>query len=275
MSAPLFPPGTQLYRESLEKLLHEGQLQKDHRILVLCAGDKDKQVFEGLGFENVTISNLSKNLRPDEFAPFGARAFDAEEIACDDGEYDYCVVHAGLHHCQSPQRAILEMYRVAKTGILFIEPNDSAFIRLACRLGFAQEFEVASTIGKTNFKGGGLRFGGIPNFVYRFTAREVEKCIETNAPYARHHYRVLLRMQVYWEAYRLHRSAFVRLGSRLARPIVSLLGTLPWFANNIAVAVLKPDLGRELHPWLTQLDGEIQLDDKWVETHYSAPSEEG
>jgi hypothetical protein len=82
-------------------------------------------------------------------------------------------------------------------------------------------------------------------------------------------------MQVYWDAYRLHRNAFVRLGSRLARPIVSLLGTLPWFANNIAIAVLKPDLGRELHPWLTQLDGEIQLDGKWIEKHYSAPSEEG
>ena len=97
MSSPSAPPGTQLYRESLERLLNEGLLRKDHRILVLCAGDRDKKVFAGMGFENVTISNLSRNLRPDEFAPFEARALDAEEVACEDGEFDFCVVHAGLH----------------------------------------------------------------------------------------------------------------------------------------------------------------------------------
>ena len=34
----------------------------------------------------------------------------------EDGAFDFVVVHQGLHHCHSPHRGLLEMYRVARRG---------------------------------------------------------------------------------------------------------------------------------------------------------------
>jgi hypothetical protein len=72
------------------------------------------------------------------------------------------------------------MYRVAKNGVLIIESNDSLLMRLACKLNFAEEFEVSS-ISSDN-KTGGLLDTGIPNYVYRWTEREFVKTIKSYDP---------------------------------------------------------------------------------------------
>jgi ubiquinone/menaquinone biosynthesis C-methylase UbiE len=54
----------------------------------------------------------------DEFAPFSWSFQDAEQLSFEDEAFDYVFVHAGLHHCASPHRALLEMYRVARRGIM-------------------------------------------------------------------------------------------------------------------------------------------------------------
>ena len=264
-----FPKGSDLYRRVLEDALKDGILDKQAKILVLCAGGRDKTVFELLGFENVTISNLSQNLKSDEYAPYHSRVVDAESMECADDEYDFCVVHAGLHHCQSPPKAILEMLRVGRRGLILVEPCDSMFTRLACKLGFSQNYEILSVLGKEGFKGGGMRFGGIPNYVYRFTAREVEKTVETYAPYARHQYLVKLRLQVDFGCYTHHKNPVYRVVGGLARPFLAIAGIFPFFANNIAVAVIRPDLDKELFPWLQRDGGEIELNSKWVLEHFN------
>jgi len=259
---------TRPYREALQRLLDRGILSPDSKILVLCAGEIDRQVHEALGFSNVTLSNLSKNLRPEEFAPFRALSLDAENIRCENNEYDFCVVHAGLHHCASPHRALLEMYRVARIGLLAIEPRDSAFGRLMLKLNLGQEFEVASTVGKEEFRGGGLRFGGIPNYIYRFTRREIMKCIETNSPYARHKYLFNESVVVPWNRYRRMKNRLISGFAALARNFDFIIQRLPFVANIIAFAVIKPNLPGEIHPWLHFKEGTYSLNQNWVRRNY-------
>ena len=52
------------------------------------------------------------------------------------------------HHCHSPHRGLLEMYRVARRGVLAFEPRDTRLVRLGVRLGFGQEYEIAAVAGK-------------------------------------------------------------------------------------------------------------------------------
>ena len=38
-------------------MMDAGQLNRDHKILVVCGGSWDKKAFEGQGFKNVVISS--------------------------------------------------------------------------------------------------------------------------------------------------------------------------------------------------------------------------
>jgi SAM-dependent methyltransferase len=73
-------------------------------------------------------------VRVAEFAPFLWSFQDAERLTFAENEFDFCIVHSGLHHCYSPHRALLEMYRVARVGLLVFEPRDGALVRLGMRL---------------------------------------------------------------------------------------------------------------------------------------------
>jgi ubiquinone/menaquinone biosynthesis C-methylase UbiE len=63
---------------------------------------------------------------------------DAERLTYGDGSFDVVIAHAGLHHCHSPHRALLEMYRVARKAAIAFESRDSRLIRTAVRLGLVQ-----------------------------------------------------------------------------------------------------------------------------------------
>jgi ubiquinone/menaquinone biosynthesis C-methylase UbiE len=55
---------------------------------------------------------------------------DAESRTFDDDSSDYVIAHAVLHHWNSPHRALIEMYRVARKGAIGIEARDSVLMRL-------------------------------------------------------------------------------------------------------------------------------------------------
>jgi ubiquinone/menaquinone biosynthesis C-methylase UbiE len=81
---------------------------------------------------------------------------DAENLSYDDRAFDLVVVHAGLHPCYSPHRALLEMYRVARRCVvasvalrytaIAIEPLSKLFALLLPR----QCNEFAFAISKSN-----------------------------------------------------------------------------------------------------------------------------
>lgn len=75
---------------------------------------------------------------------------DAEDVPLRDDSFDICEVHDGLHHLPRPFAAIEEMARIAREGLIIIEPNRSPIVRVFQRLGVSTEVE-ASGNHKTYF----------------------------------------------------------------------------------------------------------------------------
>jgi ubiquinone/menaquinone biosynthesis C-methylase UbiE len=258
----------EFYGETLQKLVERNVLRHDMRILVVCAGMSDMSVVSQNGFENVVYSNLDERVSEAAFAPYKWSFQDAECLTFDDETFDFCIVHWGLHHCQSPHRALLEMYRVSKRGLVGFEPVDNLASRFAVRLGLGQQYEVAA-VASNSCTMGGLKNTSIPNYVYRWTEREIEKTIQTHAPVAKHSYLYYYKFRLPWERAMIMNNPLLRLALRAVNPMTRLLSlALPRQCNNFAFVVLRPELPGDLHPWLTQANGEIQVDKDWIANRY-------
>lgn len=254
------------YREVIAQLLRTAVIDTDMELLVLCGGETDRAVLHDHGFTRVVISNVSQS--PWEPAPFQSCQQDAERITYEDGSFDFCVVHNGLHHCRSPHRALVEMYRVARKGILFFEPYDNLVTRLGVKLNIGQEYEHASVFFNDGHHGG-VGNSAVPNYIYRWTEREIEKTINSYAPYARHEFRFIHTNRIPWAQLRARRNGGARHMVRLAQPALKLLETcFPKQGNHFAAVVLKPRLPAALHPWLSQDGATIRPNDQWLASRY-------
>lgn len=257
------------YAATLRELLKDGWLELDSSVLVVCGGTYDRDAFHGLGFRRVTISNLDTRLMGDEFAPYGWSRQDAESITFEDGAFDFVVVHQGLHHCHSPHRGLLEMYRVARRGVLVFEPRDTRLVRLGIRLGFGQQYEIAAVAAH------GLQFGGVgnsatPNFVYRWTEHEIEKTIQTYAPIGRARFRYFSALRIPKERLRSMKNRFAAGMLQMLLPAIRLFAAVfPRQSNCFAFAITKPEIPGDLHPWMAVRKGEVGLDEGWVESRYA------
>jgi SAM-dependent methyltransferase len=273
-SAPQCPPSGDFYSDTLRKLLRSGEIDLTMRVLVVCGGDRDRDALHQCGFRHVTISNLDVRMRGDEFAPFQWSYQDAEHLTFADDQFDLCIAHSGLHHCRSPHRALIEMYRVAKVGVLVFEPYDGPFARLGVLLNIAQEYEVAAVFDN-DLAFGGLQNTEVPNYVYRWTEIEVRKSIQSYAPFGRHRFSFFYATRVPWSRFRLLKNK-VYLGLALTSiALVRLVGLVfPRVCNNFAFFVLKPRMPDDLFPWLTLADadksvrGNITVNKDWFTRRY-------
>ena len=145
---------------------------KNSKILIMGAGSLDRKIFEELGYKDVTYSNIEnskeKNLNIYE---------NIHNIKLKDNEYEYCVAHACIHHSSKPHLAILELFRVCSKGCLIIEANDSLLARLACKIGLSEEYELSAV--QKNIISGGVDNTNIPNYVYRWTERDIFKLMKS------------------------------------------------------------------------------------------------
>ena len=233
------------YAETLARLA----LPLDTRVLVVCGGTFDRDVFFSLGFQNVTISNVDERVKGHEFAPYAWSFQDAESLSFADGSFDFVVVHAGLHHCASPHRALLEMYRVARKGVLCFEARDNMLIRVAKRLGVVPDYELGA-VRAHQFRWGGVRNTCVPNYVYRWTENEVQKTVASYAPHARHVIQFFYGLQVPPGRLPLSRYAGLRWTETAAQRTVRVVArVLPGQCNLFAFFIQKP-LDTELFPWL-------------------------
>src|SRR5882762_6017574 len=123
---------TGFYVDVLRKLIDDGVVTRSDSVLVVCGGPLDDLVFSGHGFTELTITNLDASMTNNRQ--------DAENLTFEDGSFDFVVVHAGLHHCYSPHRALLEMYRVARKCIIAFESRDSLLMTAAVRLGLTMNY---------------------------------------------------------------------------------------------------------------------------------------
>ncbi len=144
----------------------------DNTILVLGAANLDKEVLEK--YSNIFFTNVNEQggteIKSNIFM---------QDLPYNDNSYDYVITHASVHHCSKPHAAILEMLRVAKFGIIFIEAHDCFLTRLSCQLGLSEIYEYSAV---KNDDHGGVDNTNIPNFVYRWTEREVLKLISSYNP---------------------------------------------------------------------------------------------
>lgn len=245
------------YLTTLENLISENLINKEDSVLVLCGSSFDRDVFLKCGFKEVTISNVDKDLKDDTFAPFKAQFIDAEKIDFSDNEFDLVVVHSGLHHCRSPHKALLEMYRVARKGILGFEPHRSLLTKIGKKLNFGQVYEHKAVVGN-GYIMGGVRNTHVPNFVYRFDKADIEQTINTNFPEGIHIFR-------YWYETRSGRNfkganIILKTILNLCFPILTFLSRrFRFLANNIGFYATKADLPKDLQPWLEYKDGEVFL----------------
>lgn len=227
-------------------------LDADTRLLAVCAGTDDWELLSSLGFTDVVVSNLDEAFAP--LVPDGRWSYqDAQSLTFEDRSFDWVFVSEGLHHCRSPHRALGEMYRVCREGIVAIEARDSALTRLAVWVGMADAYELAAVTDQ-GFRTGGLDNTSVPNHVYRWTEAEVVKTLRSYDPTGepRIEFRYGLRLPTA-EATGHRR----RLVGQLAKPALRLLRALfKRQSNQLAIIARRP---AGLYPWLHLVDGQVEF----------------
>lgn len=232
---------TEFYVGVLRRLVFASAISVSDKVLVVCGGDLDRRAIAEAGFSDVTITGL-------DVGNGGATYQDAENLTYPNNSFDVVIVHAGLHHCHSPHRALLEMYRVAKKCCIAYESRDSLLMRTAVRLGLTMEYETVaiSSDGMT----GGVANTGVPNFIYRWTEREVRKTIASYDPSRLLNVRFFYELRVPVQRYAKSGSWLLRSVGYAIEPLSRLISRLaPSQCNEFAFAILKED---EVHPWIGQ-----------------------
>ncbi len=243
----------------LSEFLRKGWISMSDSVLVVCGWEFDQKVLASLEFENYLITSMAEI----ESAPFpNFQSADAENLHFKNESFDHVIVHAGLHHCYSPHRALSEMYRVARKTVIVFENQDSIVMKIALKFKLTLSYELEAVVAN-KYQFGGVANLPIPNYVYRWTKREVEKTIRSLDPY-REPLIYFDRRFFYW---------FEHLDGMLSNhPIKKLLGkTLLKFLIRCAIIVLNAFMQSQgniftfmvrkhdakIQPWLENKDGSI------------------
>lgn len=237
----------QLYEKVLRELLASGAMNVDDSVFVSCGGSYDAETLRKTGFKNVTIGNLDDQY-DGACEPFQWQLSDAEALGLADNSVDWGIVHAGLHHCASPHRGLLELCRIARKGVIAFEARDSSLMRAAVKLGMTGDYEIES-VALHPQQLGGLRHGSVPNYIYRWTEREIVKTVESAHPDRVNDFRFFYHLRLPTE--RLTMSGPVkRAVARVGGAIVTLAVKLfPRQSNEFAFAVLATPDDK---PWITR-----------------------
>jgi ubiquinone/menaquinone biosynthesis C-methylase UbiE len=252
------------YQKTIEQWIPD----KNASILVLGGGETDREVFCSSGYTNVIISNLDSRLKGDEFAPYQWSFQKAEELTYGDAEFDFVVIHAALHHCESPHRALLEMYRVAKTAAISFESRDSLLMKFLEKIDFTPSYEHVA-VYYNNGKFGGVNNTEIPNYIYRWTEREIEKTISSYAPFAIHQFLYQYGNDIPSAAILEKKSFSKKLIISVSKPFYQLFTILfPRQQNLFAFYIGKPNIPNDLHCWLKLEEQEVKFNYPWAQEKY-------
>ena len=170
------------YRHLINKYL-----KKSSSILIIGASSDEIKLFKNEKFTNITVGYFDDRELIDlkkiklEY-DFEIHKVDARKINFENQSFEYCLTHATIHHIDLPHLAITELYRVSKLGTLIIEGNDSIVMRIATKFGFSEEYENSSI---SDMKGGLLN-SGLPNYIYRWSEREIYKLLNSYNPNINH-----------------------------------------------------------------------------------------
>ena len=171
--------GPDTYARLLRHYVEQGVIRPTDRVLVQFAGVKDERICDAVGLTNCTFTNVAPGSA--STGATAAQRFDAHRMPHADLTFDHAIAHDGLHHCSRPHEALHEMYRLARKTILFVENQDSLLMRLGARTGAVGLYEFAA-VADGGHTTGGVDGTGVPNYVYRWTRREVRKTVAAFDP---------------------------------------------------------------------------------------------
>ncbi|MES2392444.1 MAG: methyltransferase domain-containing protein [Acidobacteriota bacterium] len=242
----------------MERELTASGVDRTQPVLVIGGGQEDLEILTACGFTNIVLSNLDDS----------GSALDAEAIAMPDASFSIVCAHAILHHCQCPPKALGEMVRVARDHVFFLEPNDSSALRFLERHRLSFPYELAA-VSSQSYRSGGMRDGPIPNYIYRWTGRDVLKCIASYQPERKFN----VRAYPFWDFYVNEFELLSRRESRVAQlaatlgpanfirllhatqVVLNLFPPLRSQGNKFFASISK----RELQPWIEKRDGQYSL----------------
>jgi SAM-dependent methyltransferase len=204
---------TRVRREFVRRVLAE--VAPHGSMLTVCAGPDEPEVLP-----EATHSSIETGQ-------------DAQALPYADGSFDWVFVSDGLHHCSQPHRALAEMYRVARQGLIVVEASDNPLTRLAVHWRLTQEYELEAVAG--NRGEGGVDNTAVPNYIYRWNEREFEKTLRSLDPNGP------IRFDFFYELVLPPRFGPLR---RLQRPAAFVLRR---WTNAIAMVAQKPETR---WPWL-------------------------
>jgi SAM-dependent methyltransferase len=246
--------GGTTYQRLLAHYVSTGVIRPDDSVFVQFAGTFDKEVCASVGLANCTFANIAPDTVSSGLG--SAESFDAHRMPFADGSFDHVIGHAGLHHCSRPHEALYEMFRMARKLVLFVENQDSLLMRLAARTGVVgtYEHEAVLAAGGTS---GGVDGTGVPNHIYRWTRREVQKAVRSYDP-------GVATPVEFWSEWNVGSG---RASSRRLRQLLHLrsdaaaqrifritqrsLNALGGRQGNIFAAAIRKDLARSVPtPWL-------------------------
>lgn len=249
------------YLDVVQKCLRNGLLTTDGRILVVCGGPTDEDVLHAAHFGNLTLSNIDNG-----------NCGDVENLPYDTKSFDAVIVHSGLHHCASPHRGLLEMYRVARRAVILFEPVDSLATRVGRLIGLGQTYEFASVFD-CNLKSGGWRNTSVPNWVYRFRPEEIRQTICCNAPFGPHRFEFYYRTRIPWRQLKTRKNKLFFCCALVLGPLMRLLDLVgPVFSNNMACIITKPHFPEEKFEWLKQDETGWSADPAWFRARFGETS---
>jgi SAM-dependent methyltransferase len=223
----------------LKKYARRMQMPLQSQVLVIGGAEDDLAILYGAGFSNITLSNLHSS----------GLQLNAEAIALPDASYDVVFAHATLHHCRCPYKAVAEMLRVSRKWVVFFEPNDSFAARLSVYLGLKSPYEIVAVMDNHNV-GGGVENSDVPNFIHRWTARELTKAALCAVPERK----LACYAFPYWDLNLTQHEAeissgiwqlLVRIGQR-SRGLLNFLSPIRLQGNHFFGAIEK----LEYHSWI-------------------------
>src|SRR4051812_48704545 len=169
----------------LRRHMRAGKLSAEGSLLAVGASGEDAGILQAAGFRDITLSNYSHGREWERMAVVGSRfptlRLDVEQLDVPDGSFDVVFAHEVLHHCRSPHRALCEMLRVARRHVVFMEPNDSWFMRRLVQLHLSSPFEVFAVVAH-EYLSGGVRDTQIPNLIFRWNERDVRQTVAAFLP---------------------------------------------------------------------------------------------
>ncbi|WP_375500612.1 methyltransferase domain-containing protein [uncultured Jatrophihabitans sp.] len=245
-------PGAGTFAQLLKSKVANGSISSDDSVLVQFAGSYDETVCAAAGLVNCHFANIAPGSV--STGDTVARRFDAHRMPHRDESFDHVIAHSGLHHCSRPQEALYEMYRLARKSVVFVENQDSPLMRAGERSGLIFRYELPAVVG-ADYVSGGVDGSAIPNFVYRWTRRELHKTVASFDPA----FSIPIDVYTEWNL-GLNRASSAKVrkvlklrsddhAETLLIATQKLLNILARKQGNIFAATIRKDL-RVLHTWM-------------------------